>query len=92
MVIMGCRGGWRTCPFGRLFSRRFTELPRNDKLLPPLVDDLALDESCLDSLCFAILVARLEDITGRDPFASATGQNYPRTVGDLIALYEVDLV
>ena len=32
------------------------------KTLAPLTDDLSLHDSGLDSLCFAILVARLEDI------------------------------
>jgi hypothetical protein len=59
-----------------------------DKTLPPLTDDLALLESGLDSLCFAILVSRLEDATGSDPFASAKASAFPRTVGELIAFYE----
>ena len=36
--------------------------------LPPLSDDLSLHETGLDSLAFAILVARLEDDLGIDPF------------------------
>ena len=56
------------------------------KQLPPLTDGLSLQESGFDSLCFAILFARLEDITGRDPLAMAT--DFPRTLGDLVALYD----
>ena len=41
------------------------------KTLAPLTDDLSLIDSGLDSLCFAILVARLEDLTGRDPLGEA---------------------
>jgi len=37
------------------------------KKIAPLRDDLILTESGLDSLCFAILVARLEDELGADP-------------------------
>ena len=59
-----------------------------DRTLAPLTDDLALVELGLDSLCFAILVARLEDITGRDPLTSADDARFPRTVGEFIALYE----
>jgi hypothetical protein len=59
-----------------------------DKSLPPLTDDLGLLDSGLDSLCLAILVSRLEDMTGNDPFQSATRSTFPRTIGDLIALYE----
>lgn len=56
------------------------------KTLPPLTDALPLNESGLDSLCFAILVARLEDTTGRDPLGEA--QRFPVTIGDFIAMYE----
>ena len=42
--------------------------------LPPLTDDLVLLDSGLDSLCFAIIVARLEDTLGRD----RNLQNSPR--------------
>ncbi len=59
-----------------------------DKTLPPLTDDLPLLESGLDSLCFAILVSRLEDATGADPFSSAKASQFPRTVGELISFYE----
>jgi hypothetical protein len=59
-----------------------------DKPMPPLTDDLLLLESRLDSLCFAILVSRLEDATGRDPFGSAKASEFPRTIGELIAFYE----
>ena len=58
------------------------------KVLAPLTDGLALHDTGLDSLCFAILVSRLEDITGRDPFSSDGGARFPRTVGEFIALYE----
>ena len=39
--------------------------------LPPLTDDLSLHETGFDSLAFAILVARLEDDLGSDPFTLA---------------------
>ena len=56
------------------------------KALAPLDDDLPLLESGLDSLGFAILVARLEDKLGVDPFAS--GDAFPTTLGELIAFYD----
>jgi acyl carrier protein len=62
------------------------------KTLPPLTDDLQLLESGLDSLCFAILVSRLEDATGRDPFSAAKASEFPRTVGELVAFYEPEHV
>jgi acyl carrier protein len=60
--------------------------------LAPLTDDLPLLESGLDSLGFAILVSRLEDITGRDPFAAAAASRFPKTIGDLVAFYDEALV
>lgn len=54
----------------------------------PLTDDLVLLESGLDSLCFAILVARLEDKLGVDPFTAADDAYFPETLGDFIGAYE----
>ena len=58
------------------------------KPLRPLTDDLVLLESGLDSLCFAILVARLEDELGSDPFTSSDDVYFPVTLGDFIGFYE----
>jgi hypothetical protein len=58
------------------------------RTLRPLDDDLPLLESGLDSLAFAILVARLEDLAGVDPFSGAGEIRFPRTVGELIELYD----
>jgi len=49
---------------------------------------LSLLDSGLDSLCFAILVSRLEDQIGVDPFTSSQDGKFPNTVGELIAFYE----
>jgi hypothetical protein len=59
-----------------------------NKTLAPLTDDLALLESGMDSLCFAILVTRLEDVTGSDPFTGEGDIKFPDTVGELVALHE----
>jgi hypothetical protein len=59
-----------------------------DKCLAPLRDDLALLDSGLDSLCFAIIVARLEDQLGIDPFSSAEDAGFPVTLGEFIRFYE----
>jgi acyl carrier protein len=57
--------------------------------LAPLNDDLTLLDSGLDSLCLAIVVARLEDELGVDPFsASADEGKLPITVGEFLDLYE----
>ena len=60
------------------------------KKLAPLEDNLLLAESGLDSLCFAIIVARLEDVLGSDPFhASHVAEvSFPLTFGDFVARYE----
>jgi acyl carrier protein len=59
-----------------------------DKRLAPLTDHLPLVDSGLDSLCFAILVVRLEDALGTDPFAENEDAVFPVTLGDFINLYE----
>lgn len=51
-------------------------------------DGTVLLESGLDSLGFAILVARLEEELGRDPFTEMEEVIYPRTLGEFIAIYE----
>jgi acyl carrier protein len=59
-----------------------------EKTLPPLTDDLVLLESGLDSLAIAILVARLEETLGIDPFTDSDDVAYPVTLGDFIRFYE----
>jgi acyl carrier protein len=56
--------------------------------LPPLEDDLSLHETGFDSLGFAILVARLEDDLGIDPFTISEDASFPLTVGDFVRAYE----
>jgi hypothetical protein len=56
--------------------------------LAPLTDDRPLMDSGLDSLCFAIVVARLEDALGIDPFSTTDDAPFPVTFGDFIQLYE----
>ena len=56
--------------------------------LPPLEDDLSLNETGFDSLAFAILVARLEDELGTDPFTVAEDAAFPSTLGELVIAYE----
>jgi acyl carrier protein len=53
-----------------------------------LGDETVLLESGLDSLCFAIIVSRLEDDLGVDPFATAEDVTFPVTVGDFVRFYE----
>jgi acyl carrier protein len=60
----------------------------NKKSLPPLTDELVLLDSGLDSLAIAILVARLEEELGFDPFTESDDIYYPVTLGDFIKFYE----
>jgi len=56
--------------------------------LPPLDDGLSLHETGFDSLAFAILVARLEDDLGIDPFTIAEDAAFPQTIDEFIRAYE----
>jgi acyl carrier protein len=55
---------------------------------PALSDELVLLDSGLDSLGFAILVARLEDTLGFDPFSTSDEIFFPVTLGDFVRVYE----
>jgi acyl carrier protein len=59
-----------------------------ERTLAPLADELKLVQSGLDSLSFAIIVARLEDSLGIDPFSAAEAVDFPVTFGDFVRLYE----
>ncbi len=58
------------------------------KTFLPLTDDLVLLDSGLDSLGLAILVTRLEDTLGLDPFTDSDMTIPPVTLGEFIRLYE----
>jgi acyl carrier protein len=58
------------------------------RALVPLTDDVKLLESGLDSLSFAIIVAKLEDELGFDPFNSDEPVEFPITFADFVSLYE----
>jgi acyl carrier protein len=59
-----------------------------ERILQPLSDDLLLLDSGLDSLCFAIIVAELEDQLGVDPFSDLDDAGFPVTFGEFVELYE----
>jgi len=56
--------------------------------LPPLTDDVVFVDLGLDSLAIAILVARLEETLGFDPFTER--DDFPQivTLGDFVRFYE----
>lgn len=58
------------------------------RALAPLTDDLVLLDCGLDSLCFAILVAQLEDELGFDPFTASEDAYFPSTFGEFVIFYE----
>ena len=65
----------------------FEEVAREQQRdLAPITDDLKLLQSGLDSLGFALIVARLEERLGYDPFEAA--RSFPVTFGDFVNLYE----
>ena len=60
----------------------------HDKILAPLREDLVLVDLGLNSLGFAVLVARLEDKLGVDPFTASEDASFPVTFGDFVKVYE----
>jgi len=58
------------------------------EIVNDLNDETVLLESGLDSLGFAILVARLEEELEYDPFAMMDEPVYPGTLGEFVAIYE----
>jgi acyl carrier protein len=87
--------GWRVIQRRQAMSvaamvvDQFRQVAREqDKPLVALNTDTVLLESGLDSLCFAIIVARLEDQLGVDPFTASEDVYFPVTLGDFIKFYE----
>ena len=69
--------------------RQMEEIAReHGKILAPLEEDLVLADSGLDSLGFAVLVARLEETLGVDPFTAADSAFFPVTLGEFVKVYE----
>jgi acyl carrier protein len=72
-----------------MIFEQFEQVARDqDKHLKELQPDLVLLDSGLDSLCFAIIVARLEDELGVDPFTASEDVYFPVTLGDFVKFYE----
>ena len=57
-------------------------------LINPMLDDTVLLESGLDSLGFAILVAKLEELLGYDPFTEMEEPIYPQNFLEFVKIYE----
>lgn len=56
--------------------------------LASLSDGLRLVDSGLDSLSFALIVVRLEEALGFDPFDTNEDLTFPVTFGEFVRLYE----
>lgn len=70
-------------------ASQFEQVAREQqRTLSALSDETRLVHSGLDSLSFAIIVARLEDSLGVDPFNAADTVEFPVTFGDFVRLYE----
>jgi hypothetical protein len=59
-----------------------------DTQLGSLSDEMPLLDLGLDSLCFAIIVSRLESVLGVDPFSENTDTPFPVNLGEFIRFYE----
>jgi len=59
-----------------------------DRTLEPLTDELKLLESGLDSLALAVVVMRLADSLGIDPFNSGRVSEFPITLREFVGMYE----
>lgn len=70
----------------RIFHEVIAET--GSQLQADLQEDTVLLESGMDSLGFAILVARIEDELGLDPFSASDEPFYPQTWGEFVGLYE----
>ena len=58
------------------------------RTLGRLTDDKRLLDVGLDSLGLALIVVRLEEVLGFDPFDSAEDVLFPVTFGEFVRLYE----
>jgi acyl carrier protein len=68
---------------------QFSQVGREQgRQVAALTDDLELLDSGLDSLCFAIVVARLEGELGVDPFSASEDALFPVTFGEFVKFYE----
>jgi len=76
-------------PVRDIIAAVFTDVAAEQNVhLPPLSNEVAMLDLELDSLCLAIIVARLESSLGRDPFSAADEVAFPETFGDFVAIYE----
>lgn len=68
----------------------FNEMWKEDKTSEPpaLAEDTVLLETGFDSMAFAVMVTRLDEELGVDPFTTSPDAAYPRTFGEFVRFYE----
>lgn len=71
----------------QIVSEMKTIAKEQGRRLAALNDDVALLDCGFDSLCFAILVVRLEDMFGVDPLGELEVEEAPKTFGAFVGLY-----
>lgn len=73
-----------------MIRRTFEAVWREEEDDPPplLHEDTVLLDTGLDSLGFAVIVTRLEDELGYDPFSLSDDAFYPQTFGEFVRFYE----
>lgn len=69
-----------------LFASVYSD-QNNGAPAPALENDTVLLDTGLDSLGFAILVTRLEEELGYDPFTISTEAYYPQTFREFVDFY-----
>ena len=57
---------------------------------PEISNETVLLDTGLDSLGHAILITRLEEALGYDPFTISSEAYYPRTFGELVEFYRAN--
>lgn len=73
---------------GAIDSEIASLLQEDGKPVPDLRPESVLLETGLDSLGCAVLVTRLEDVLGYDPFTLMDDPVYPRTIQEFVTMYE----
>lgn len=72
-----------------IIAAQFEQVAKEqNRKLVPLSDTVKLIDCGLDSLSFALIVARLEDLAGFDPFDTEDELTFPVTFGAFVSLYE----
>ena len=71
-----------------IFAAKERIAEKQQVTLPPPDGDLSLHETGFDSSAFAILVARLEDDLGIDPFTISEDAAFPLIVGNFVRANE----